>query len=71
MFERITRIAFFSGSKLSTLTLADASGFMVRSTNAGIHKIDSPTLKPFSKVQLEDKLKEARLFFEETFFVID
>ena len=44
---------------------------MVQSTDAGNHKIDGSTLKPFSRVQVEDKLKEARLFFKETFLVID
>ena len=70
-FGRITRIAFLSGSEVNTLTPADASGLPVRSTDAGTHKIDGPTLKPFSRVQVEEKLKEARLFFEETFLVID
>ena len=58
-------------SKVSTLTPADASGLMVRSTDAGTQKIDGPILKPFSRVQVEDKLEEARLFFKETFLVID
>ena len=44
---------------------------MVRSTDAGTQKIDGPILKPFSRVQVEDKLEEARLFFKETFLVID
>ena len=54
-----------------TLTPANASDLTVRSIDAGTHKIDGPTLKSFSRVQVEDKLKEARLFFEETFLVID
>ena len=58
-------------SKVSTLTPADASSLTVWSTNAGTHKIDGPILKPFSRVKVEDKLKKARLFFEETFLVID
>ena len=40
-----------TGSEVSTLILADASGPMVWSTDAGIHKIDGSTLKPFSMVQ--------------------
>ena len=59
------------GSEVITLILADISGLTVQSTDAGTQKIDGLTLKPFSRVQLEDKLKEACLFFEETFFVID
>ena len=43
----------------------------VWSTNAGIYKIDGPTLKLFSRVQVEDKFKEACLFFKETFLAID
>ena len=58
-------------SEVSTLTPADASGLTVQSTNVGTHKIDGPILKLFSRVQVEDKLKEARLLFEETFLVID
>ena len=42
----------------------DALGFTVWLTNAGTHKIDGPTLKPFSMVQVKDKLKEACLFFQ-------
>ena len=61
----------FGLSEVSTLTPADASGLTVRSTDAGTHKIDGSTFKPFSRVQVEDKLKEARLLFEETFLVID
>ena len=61
----------FTLSEVSTLTPADALGLTVRSTNAGTHKINGPTLKPFIRVQVEDKLKEARLFFKKTFFVID
>ena len=44
---------------------------MVRSTNARIPKIDGPTLKPFSKVEVEDKFKQVCLFFKETFLVVD
>ena len=36
----------FGLSKVSTLTPADASGPIVRSTNVRIHKIDGTTLKP-------------------------
>ena len=35
-----------TGSEVSTLTPADASGPTVQSTNAGTHKIVDPTLKP-------------------------
>ena len=41
----------FGLSEVSTLTPADASGPTVRSTDAGTHKIDGSTLKPFSMVQ--------------------
>ena len=58
-------------SEVSTLTPADALGLTVQLTDAETYKIDGPTLKPFSRVQVEDKLKKARLFFEKTFFVID
>ena len=61
----------FGLSEVSTLTPADASGLTVRSTDVGTHKIDGPILKPFSRVQVKDKLEEARLFFEETFLVIN
>ena len=70
-FGHITRIAFSSGNEVSTPTPADASGLTVQSTDAGTHKINGLTLKPFSRVQVEDKLKEAHLLFEETFLVID
>ena len=72
-FEKIKKsFEFWSPkSKVSTLTPANASGLTIWSTNARIHKINGPTLKPFSRVQVEDKLKETRLFFEETFLVID
>ena len=58
-------------SKVSTLTPADTLGLTVGSIDAGTHKIDGPTLKPFSRIPVEDKLKEACLFFKETFLVID
>ena len=60
-----------SGSEVSTLTPADTSGLTVWSTDAGTHKIDGPKLKPFSRVEVEDKFKEVCLFFKETFLVID
>ena len=41
----------FELSEVSTLTLADASGLTVQSTDAGNHKIDGSTLKLFSMVQ--------------------
>ena len=54
---------WLTGGEVSTQTPADVSGLTVQSTNAGTHKIDASILKPFSRVQVEDKLKEARLFF--------
>ena len=62
-----------TGSEVSTRTPADVSklGFTVWSTNARTYKTDGPILKPFSRVQVEDKLKEARLFCKEMFLVID
>ena len=50
-------------SKVSTLAPADTLSLMVQSTDTETHKIDAPTLKPFSKVQVEDKFKEVCLFF--------
>ena len=61
----------FGLSEIGILTLADGSGLTVSSTNAKTHKIDGPTLKPFNRVQLKDKLKKAYLFFEKTFVMID
>ena len=46
----------FGISKVSTLTSTDVSGLMVWSTNAGTHKIDSPTLEKFSIVQIKKHL---------------
>ena len=50
-------------SEVSTLNPVDASGLTIWSTNAGPHKINAPTLKPFSRSQVKDKLKEACLIF--------
>ena len=61
----------FGLSKVTTLTLADESRLKVQSTDARAHKIDGPNFKPFSRVQVEDKLEETYLFFEKTFLVIN
>ena len=61
----------FGLSEVSILTSADVSGLTVWLTNTGNYKINGSTLKPFSRVQVEDKFKEACLFFEETFLVIN
>ena len=53
-----------SRNKVNTLIPADVLGLTIQSTDAGTHKIDAPTLKPFSRVQVEDKLKEAYLSFQ-------
>ena len=57
-----------TGSEVNTLNSADASGVTVWSTNAGTHEIDVPILNPFSRVQVEDKLKKACLFFQRDVF---
>ena len=56
-------------SEVSTLTLADASklGFTVQLLNTGTPKIEGPTLNPFSTVQLEDQVKDARSPFKSHF----
>ena len=61
----------FGLSEVSTLTPADASGLTVRSTDAGTHKIDGPTFKPFSKVQVEGKLGRGPFDCKEKFLVAD
>ena len=61
----------FGLSEVSTLTSADASGLTVQSTNAGTHKIDNPTFKPFSKVQMEDKLGRSPFHCKKKFLVAD
>ena len=52
-----------TGSEVNTLTPADVSGLTVWSINTKTHKIDGPTFKLFSIVQVKDKLKETHLFF--------
>ena len=61
----------FGRNEVNILIPADASSLTVRSTNAKTYKINGPILKLFSKVQIKDKLKEAYLFFEKTFLVIN
>ena len=68
-FGRTTRITFPSGSEVNTLTLADASGLTVWSINIGTHKIDAPTLNPFNRVQVEDKLRRSLFICKEKFLV--
>ena len=53
----------FGLNKVSILTPADTSGLTIWSTNIETHKIDGSTFKPFSMVQVEDKVEEACPFF--------
>ena len=50
------------------MTPADASGFIIQSTNAGTFKSEGPILKVFSIIMVKDKLKKTHLFFKRFFF---
>ena len=56
-------------SKVSTLTLADASGITVWLINTKTHKIDASTFNPFIRVQVEYKLGKSPFICKKKFLV--